>query len=180
MLTALAPFDGETILPLEDAKIQVRLTDSDSYHFDALESARDQAIGWVESYTGQSLQERDFLWTVDQFASRMYLPIGPVADDGIGEVSYYDSNGTDTVIDADTYVTGGNILASASGSTWPYADGRPGGVRVKFTAGFTLPADIPPHLLGAVKMATSAFFDDRINPDLSGAMRLADQFRSVF
>lgn len=176
MLTALAPFDGDTILPLADARVQLRLTANDTFHDDAVEGARDAAIGWVEDYTGRSLEERDFLWSVDQFKSVLTLPIGP-ADSAV--VAYYDSDGTDTTIAEADYYLGNGKLTAAINAAWPYADGRPGGVRITITAGYALPADIPPHLLAAVKLATTAFFENRSNPDLSGAMRVADQFRSI-
>ena len=179
MLTALAPADGETILPLADAKVHLNLTDDDTFHESAIESARDAAIGWLEGYAEQSLQERDFLWTSDQFTSRMRLPIGPVASDGIASVEYYDSEAVDTTVDAADYVVGGGTLAAATGASWPYANGQPGGVRVTFAAGYTTADDIPFNLMAALKLALTAFFEDRTNPDLSGAMRVADQVRPI-
>lgn len=179
MLTALAPADGETILPLADAKVHLNLTEDDTFHEPAIEAARKDAIGWLEGYSEQSLQERDFLWTLDQFTSRMRLPIGPVASDGVVSVEYYDSEAVDTTVDAADYVVGGGILAAASGSSWPYANGDPGGVRITFMAGYAAAEDIPFNLMAALKLALTAFFQNRSAPDLSGAMRLADQVRPV-
>lgn len=176
MLTALAPFDAETILPLAEADRHARITLGDAYNEADLEDHRKSAIGWAESYTGQSLQERDFLWTVDQFRSVMRLPIGPASG---AVVAYYDSDGTDTTITDTDYYLGNGSLTAALNLTWPFADGRPGGVRVTITAGYPTADDIPPHLMAAVKLAMTAFFEDRTNPDLSGAMRVADQFRAI-
>lgn len=176
MLTPLAPFVGETILPMADARAHLRLTADDTFHDDAVESARDAAIGWVEGYTGHSLQEREFLWQLDQFTTVVSLPIGPVDS---AEISYYDGTGTDLVIEAADFYLGNNKLTPAINAAWPYADGRPGGVRITVTAGYALADDIPAHLLAAVKLAMAAFFENRTDPDLSGAMRVADQFRAV-
>jgi uncharacterized phiE125 gp8 family phage protein len=176
MLTPLAPFDGDTILPLADARVQLNLTADDSFHDDSVTSARDAAIGWAEYYTGRSLQERDFLLEVDRFCMVMALPIGPATS---VVVEYYNSDGTDTAIDEADYYLGNDKLVAAINSSWPVADGRPGGVRITITAGYAVPADIPPHLLAAVKLAMTAFFENRTDPDLSGAMRVADQFRAI-
>lgn len=176
MLMPLAPFDGDTILPMEDAKEHLNLTDSDTFHEGNVEAARDAAIGWVEGYTGRSLQERDFLWPINQFTTVLAAPIGPVTS---AVIEYYDGDGTNLTIDEADYYLGNDKITSAINAAWPYADGRPGGVRITLTAGYALAGDIPPHLIAAVKLAMSAFFDNRSDPDLTGAMRVADQFRSV-
>jgi uncharacterized phiE125 gp8 family phage protein len=177
MLTSLAPFDGDTILPLDDARVHLNLTAADDHHDAAVRSAREAAISWAESYTGHSFEERQFLWSVDQFKSRMPLPRGPVS--AVDEVSYYDSNGDDTALDAEDWYAGNGIVSAAYGTTWPYANGLPGGVRITFTAGYGTPDDIPENLMAAMKLAMTAFFEDRSNPDLAGAMRVADQIRPV-
>jgi uncharacterized phiE125 gp8 family phage protein len=176
MLTPLAPFDGDTILPLADARVQLNLTEDDTFHDASVTAARDAAIGWAEGYTGRSLQERDFLWELEQFTTVLVSPIAPVTS---ATISYYDSDGTDTEIDAADFILGNNRLISALTTAWPYADGRPGGIRVTLTAGYATADDIPPYLMAAVKLAMSAMFENRANPDLSGAMFAADQFRPV-
>lgn len=178
MLTSLDAFTGEDILPLADAKVHLNITADDTDHDDAIEAARDDAISWAEGYTGRSFQERQFLWTLDQFCSRIVLPIGPVST--ADTVEYYDSDGTDTEVDASDYVLGNDTVIAASDASWPYADGRPGGVRVTFTAGYSDPADIPAYLMASVKLALTALFEDRGNPEMAGAMRAADQFRPIF
>lgn len=80
--------------------------------------------------------------------------------------------------DADFYI-GNNRLMASSDTSWPTADGRPDGVRLTLTAGYETAADIPPYLMAAVKLAMSAMFENRTNPDLSAAERAADQFRPI-
>jgi uncharacterized phiE125 gp8 family phage protein len=176
MLTPLAPFDGDTILPLADARVQLNLASDDTYHDPAITSCRDEAISWLEGYAGRSLQEREFLWLTDQFNPIISLPIGPATS---ADISYYDATGTDLTIDAADYYLGNDKISPAINAAWPYADGRPGGVRITITAGYALADDIPPHLLAAVKLAMTAFFENRVDPDLTGAMQVADQFRAV-
>lgn len=177
MLTPLAPADGDAILPLADARTHLNLTASDDYHDDAVTALRDAAISWAEGYAGRSLDSRQFLWRLDRFTSVVRLPIGPVS--AVNAISYYASDGADTALVAADWYLGGDKLWAAHGATWPVASGAPGGVRITFTAGYALPADIPPYLLAAVKLAMAAMFEDRSSPDLTAAMRCADQFRPV-
>lgn len=174
MLTP-APFDGDTILPLADARVHLNLTADESYHDDAVTAARDAAISWAENYTGHSFQDREFIWTTTTFTSLMRLPIGPVT--GVDGISYYDGDGTDTALDAADWFHSGNNLAAAFNTSWPYAYGQDG-IRITLTAGYAVPADIPPMLLAAMKLAMTAMFEDRSSPDLTAAMRCADMFRT--
>lgn len=178
MLTALDPFTGEDILPLADAKGHLNITSGDTSFDTVITALRDDAISWAEGYAGQSLQERQFLWTTDKFCSVLVLPIGPVSS--ASSVKYYNTDGTDTTIDTADYVLSDDRLTAASDATWPSdADRRPGTVRVTFTAGYATADDIPQYMLAAVKLALTAMFENRSNPDLSGAMMAADQFRSI-
>lgn len=177
MLTPLAPFDGDTILPLADAKEHLRLTDSDTFHDASAEAARDDAIAWFEDYASVSLEERQFLWTEGSFADPMRLPRRPVTE--IDGISYYDEDGTDTaLVEADWYF-GDNALAPAAGTSWPCTSGQPGNVRVTFTAGYETAADIPLNAMRAIKLALSAYFENRSSPDLKVAQWHADMFRAM-
>jgi uncharacterized phiE125 gp8 family phage protein len=180
VLTALDAFTGEDILPLADAKVHLNITAVDTSDDDVIEDLRDDAISWAEGYTAQSLQSRDFRLTQDRFCSLISLPIGPVS--ATASVKYYNTDGTDTTVDAGTYVLSDDKIVTAQDETWPsdVAVAWPGGVRITFTAGYATAADIPFYLLAAVKLAMTAMFENRSNPDLTGAMRAADQFRSIF
>lgn len=171
MLTSLTPFDADTILPLADARDQLRLTDSDTFHDDAVISARSAAIGWTEEYTGHSLQERQFYLTLERVSSLIRLPRVPVAS--VDGANYFATDGTDTEFVGTDWYLGNDALVSIGGAIYGT------GLRMTFTAGYADAADIPPHLLAAVKLAMTAFFENRSNPDLSGAKDVADQFRAV-
>lgn len=177
MLTALAPADGDSILPLADARAHLNLTSDESYHDTAVIALRDAAIDFVETYTGKALTQRQFEWSADQFTSVIDLPIGPVSPDDAA-INYYESDGTDTaLVEGDWFIGRGRVVA-ATGRTWPYANGVPGGVRVTFNAGYPTVADVPTMLLAAVKLAMTAMFEDRASPDLSAAMRCSDLYRA--
>lgn len=175
MLTALDPFDGDTILPLADARAQLNLTTDDSYHDAAVRAARDAAIDWAEGYTGFSLQERQFYWAIDRLGTTIRLPRSPVTS--VDGASYFDLDGTDTALEEAEWYLGNDALIAVSGATWPLSNGS--GLRITFSAGFALPADIPPYIMAAIRLAMTAMFEDRSNPDLSGAIRCADMNRLV-
>ncbi len=177
MLRAIGPADGDSILPLADARAHLNLTADESYHDTAVIALRDAAIDFVETYTGKALSQRLFEWSLDRFTSVIDLPIGPVVPED-SAISYYGSDGVDTaLVDGDWFIGRGRVVAAA-GTVWPHANGLPGGVRITFKAGYALPADIPPMLLAGVKLAMTSFFEDRANPNLAGAMRCADGHRN--
>lgn len=177
MLTSLAPIDADAILPLADAKSHLNLAETDTYNEPKVEAARADAIAWAEDETGASLQERQFMWTADEFVSRMRLPRYPVT--GVDEINYYGGDGVDTALDVADWYFGSNAVAAAAGTSWPTASGQPGSVRITFTAGYALATDIPFNLLAAVKLAMTAFFENRSNPDLTGARNVATQNRMM-
>jgi hypothetical protein len=74
-------------------------------------------------------------------------------------------------LDAADWYFGRNRLSAAVNATWPYANGSPGGLRITFTAGYATAEDIPQMLMSALKLAMTAFFENRSNPDLAGAIR---------
>lgn len=162
------PFDGDAIVSLAEARVECRLTADDTFHDAKVISARDRAIAWAERVFGHSLQEREFVWAIDTLCEPIRLPRVPVTS--VDAISYY-AAGVDTALDEADWTFGGDRVAAAYGTTWPSADGTPYGVRVTFTAGYGLVGDIPPNLMGAVLMATLAFFEGGTDPDLRGALR---------
>lgn len=177
MLTALAPVDPDAILSLATARVHLNLTASDSHHDAAVTALIIDAIDWVEGYTSQSLQARDFLWTTDNFTSAIRLPIGPV--NSVSDITYIDGSGVETALDTSAWYYGRGSVSAAFGTVWPQSSGQPGNIRITFEAGFALPANIPPALLTGVKLALAAMFDNRENPDLAGAMRCCDRLRPI-
>jgi len=156
MLTALAPFVGENILSLEDARAHLRLTSSDTHHDASVIASRDAAIAWVETYTGKSLQQRQFVWTARQFCRAMALPIGPITS--IDAVEYYEADGTEVaLVDGDWYL-GDHQLLAAHGTSWPVSSGEAGSVRVTLTAGYAAADDIPADLMAALKLMMGHLF----------------------
>lgn len=178
MLEALAPFDGEDILPLEAARVHLNVAETQTQYDAAIAEARDLAIAWAEDYASRSLQQRQWLYSIDRFKSCIEVPIGPIVD--VDGISYFDSAGVDTALATDVWYHGNGVITAAAGKSWPTTTAwLPGGVRITLTAGYATAAAIPPLLLGAVKLATTAYFENRTEPNLSGAMMAADRFRDL-
>lgn len=139
-LTRVTPLDGDTILPLADAKASAHITHDDD---DAvLTGFRDAALAHTERAAGISLDESDWLWTMRAFPSRVELPMGPVT--ALGDVTYYDADGvSQTYADARLI---GSYVYPAAGSTFPTAHDY---ASVAFTAGPPSDADLAVLIVAA-------------------------------
>lgn len=150
-LTRVTALDGDTILPLADAKAHLRVRHADED--DLIASLRDAAILHVERVSGVPLEPTEFMWRMRCFRARIDLPRGPVTE--LGDVSYYDSEG-EVQTYADARLIDGAVYPAASGS-WPHAYGY---AAVEFTAGLTEPSE-GPDLLAAIKLLTTHFYENR-------------------
>lgn len=155
-LTPAAPFDGEVVLSLAEAKLFLKVDGGDE---DALIGAvRDSAIDWVERYTSKALARRDWTWTISGFTQRMRLPVGPVV--AVTAIEYFD--GTDTVpVQIDAWQVFGGMLMPAAGASWPALSSGSAGVSVTLTAGFGSVATEAPGLMAAVKMLMGHLYRNR-------------------
>lgn len=149
MLRRLTPLDGDTILPLADAKAHLRVRHSEE---DALiASLRDAAIVHVERAAGVSLAVSTFTWTAARFAGGIELPVRPVVS--VASTSYLDSAGEAQPYASARLVNG--AVYPAAGGSWPSSYGS---VTVTFTAGYDDAAKAP-DLLAAVKVKLQALYD---------------------
>lgn len=141
-LTRLDPIDGETILPVADAKehLGVRHTEHDTM----IGQMRDGAIAYVERAACMSFAPADFQWTSRCFPARIDLPIGPVT--ALGAVEHYDADGASSTYVGARLVNGSVI--PVVGGVFPDANGY---ASITFTAGLANPTDAP-DLLDAVKL----------------------------
>lgn len=177
-LTRLTPLDGDSILPLSDAKAQVRVLHT---HEDALiASLRDAAIAHVERVSGVILGEAEFLWTAPRFSGCVELPVRPVRT--VDAVAYYDSAGV-TQAYTGARLVGGKVVPAVGGS-WPSANGY---AAVTFTAGVASP-DAVPDLIAAVKLMLGHLYAHReavvlgptgVNEMPLGVQALIDTHRQV-
>jgi uncharacterized phiE125 gp8 family phage protein len=176
-LTRVTPLDGDTILPLADAKehLRVRSTDEESL----IGSLRDAAVGHVERVSGVALASSDWLWTLRSFPAWVDLPMGPVT--ALGTVSYSDGNG-DLQTYADARLVGERVFPAVNG-TFPTAYDF---ASIAFTAGLAS-ADEAPELLAAAKLMLTHLYEQRaavvvgsISSELPlGVSALIDTYRKV-
>jgi uncharacterized phiE125 gp8 family phage protein len=174
MLVASTPADGEAILPLALLKARVRVL-ADDEDTD-IERMRAQAIDYIERTLGKSLQQREFVWSTNQFCASMLLPVGPVLS--VDAVSYYATDGTDTELEEGDWLYSGGALMPAIGTEWPEASEVPGSVRVTFTAGFEDAETEAPMLIAAVEVTVAALRDNREAPDFRPAINVASSYWS--
>lgn len=150
-ITRVTPLDGDTILPLADAKAHLRVshTSEDSL----IASLRDAAIGHVERVSGVALASGDWRWTLRGFPARVDLPMRPVT--ALGDVKYYDADGVEQTY-ADARLVDGAVLPAANG-VFPTAYGF---ASIEFTAGLAS-SDEAPELTAAVKLLLGHFYANR-------------------
>lgn len=150
-LTRVTPLDGDSIIPLEDAKLHLRVTHDEEDSL--IEALRDAAVGHVERVSGIALAPGDWRWTMRRFPSRVDLPIAPVT--ALDGVTYLDSSGDEQTY-ADARLVDGAVYPAAGGS-WPYAYNS---VTVEFTAGLASP-DAAPELIAAAKLMLGHLYSNR-------------------
>lgn len=176
-LTRVTPLDGDSIIPLADAKLHLRVTHDDEDSL--IEALRDAAIGHVERVSGVALASGTWRWTLSRFPSRIGLPIAPVT--AVGDVTYLDAGGASQTY-ADARLIDGCVYPAAGGS-WPYAYNS---VTVEFTAGLSDPGEAP-ELTAAAKLMLGHLYMNReainignITTELPlGVAALIDTYRKV-
>lgn len=173
MLRSLEPANGEAILPLAELKQRVRILANDE---DAdVTRMRDQAIDWVERYTGIALSQRQFEYHDQQFCRRIMLPAGPIVS--VDAIAYDDTTGAEQEMTAADWRFGGGAVFTSAGKRWPVSIGDPGSVRITFTAGLEDAETEAPGLINAVCVAVAQIFANRENPDWVPVANCADHYR---
>jgi uncharacterized phiE125 gp8 family phage protein len=166
-VTALSPVDGDTLLPLAEARQHLRLdavdpevpTDPEvELENTEIRAFRDAAIDWIETYTGRALQRRAFRWTGAGFKRAGTLPMRPVRL--VTGVAYLAKGGVVALDQADYRIAGDGIVAAVA-DRWPVTQEIADAVRVEFEAGYDDEMPCPPALLVAIKMLLAHFYRNR-------------------
>ena len=150
-LTRVTPLDGDSIIPLADAKLHLRVTHDEEDSL--IETLRDAAVSHVERASGVALSSGTWRWPLSRFPSRIELPIAPVTV--VDGVTYLDAEGASQTY-AGARLIGGCVYPAAGGS-WPYAYN---GVTVEFTAGLSDPGEAP-ELIAAAKLMLGHLYSNR-------------------
>lgn len=140
MLRRLAPPENPT-LTLDDAKLHLRVdNDVEDLEIDILLQA---AIDHVEAYTTRVLASANYEQTFDEWSTKGYLELGVAPIREVESVKYMDANGTEQIIDTANWYfrpnqDGGRVYLASTYSQ-PTLWGRPGDIKVTFTAGYNAP-----------------------------------------
>ena len=207
MLQSLKIVPGESdrvlALAIDDVlKGHIRV---DGAHDDALLEAYAAAtVDWYEDAAARSLitatwearfdcfpgqvgdERRGPRWerSADRYA--IFLPKSPAV--AVTSVKYLDGDHVERTIDAADYVLDAEMepatVAPALGKSWPsVAVGRPGAVRVRFTAGYgTTADDVPQRIQQCLRLLVAHWYDPARAPVITGTIvnELPFTLRSMF
>lgn len=168
-LTLITP-PVEEPLSADEAKrhCRVDVSEDDSYIEGLIAAARERC----EVETDRSFVTQTWRMTIDEFQPEMLLPRGPHRS--VDLVEYYDQTNTLRTLAATTYEA--DLTADPArirlgyGQFWPLTYGqlwsltrwgKPGAVRVTFTAGYGTAAAVPAGIKHAVKMLVAHWYENR-------------------
>ena len=123
-----------------------------------------------ERYLGRSLAPQTVMWSGHNFPATEFieLPFGPVL--GIESITYNDGTG-DVMLGTSSYLLDNEIepacVYTLNGAAWPTISPRPGGVRIRYVAGYTIDGDspnewpLPPSLRSAILLTFGHLYENR-------------------
>lgn len=131
----------------------------------------------VEQMTGRALAVQTRELVIDAFPCGRALPLPGAPLVSVESVRYFDASGAEVTMSADDYVVDadglpGSIYAKCG---WPCTDGRPGGVKVRYTCGYESAVDVPMPLLLGMRYLVNHWFDNR-NPVMIGSISKSLEF----
>jgi len=180
--------NGSQILSLGDAKNWLRVDSNDEN--DLIQSLVDVAIGAVQSYIGQALDEiSEFKFYLPDFVD-VNLPVGPLRS--IESIEYYDQGNTLRTLATNLYWTEiGNVTQPKVYFKQPLPDVydyRAQPVIITATVGYASNG-VPPAVLHGVRLLVSQYYDIRENFAVgtvvsnempNGIKSLLSPYRNVF
>lgn len=150
------------VLPLIDAKLQLRV-DPDITDDDALiESLVLQATDYAEKRTRQPLVTQTWTAFADRFCDLMELKPNL---QNIVAVKYIDADGVLQTLDASVYNTDTQSLVGAIylayGQSWPSVRCERHAVQIEFTCGYEAADKIPNTIISAIKLLITDYYEFR-------------------
>lgn len=151
-----------------EAKIHIGIASAVTYHDSYIDSLVIAARKYAEYFTGRSLLETEWEFTLDSFQRReIYIPRSPLIE--VVSVEYLDTEGDSQTFDAAKYrVSTGKEPAEitlAYGQAWPSVRFVSQAVTITFTAGYTDAASIPGPIKQAMLLLVKHWFDNRSEVD---------------
>ena len=160
-----------------ELKAHLRLTSNDEDTL--LDTYARAAIDLVEARTQRAMISRTFRYEADTFPDgEIKLPLAPLVS--VQSVQYYDTAGTLTTWAGSNYTTDATSLLGrvvpALGVVYPSTElGRPGAVRVNFTAGYGAAyTNVPAGLRMVVLFLAGHFFTHRVPVMPGGAVEVPE------
>lgn len=153
-----------TVEPVDLATAKLHLretlvdTANDQYITSLITVARQEAERRME----RTLLECTWLRTLDGFAHRLALPMGPVI--GVDWVKYVDDAGDLQTLDPSAYLVTASqaVITPAWGTFWPTTRCQPGAVTVQYKAGYgTSAAEVPLHIRQWILLAIGDMYQNR-------------------
>jgi uncharacterized phiE125 gp8 family phage protein len=167
--TAITPVQKMAVCPLDEVKMQLRITssDEDSLLQEYIVVAYDFLSGpdgWLNGCC--LLAETWEMYLASNIQPRFELPLRPIASNTVSLFDIVNSDDTFTAVDPEIFhvVPGGAFSAIQRSVTtpWPYTGTFSHRTyRVRFVAGYTTAADIPAPLKLAMKMLVAHWYRNR-------------------
>lgn len=179
---------AEQPLTLAGAKLWLKVTQSDDD--DTINSLLTSTTNWLETFIRRALVMQTWELVLDAFPAEIRLPLGRTQ--AVAQITYRDLDGELQTLTGpsseaagDDYQEdlsdddGGLILPPLEGS-WPGTRRVPGAIRVRFTAGYGEPEDIPGQLLDAYRFRLASVYEGRGEQDVRQWEGLAEAFAHPF
>ena len=161
---------GSEPVTLQEAKLHLRVDgdDEDTLIMGLIQAAREHVENVL---THTSLCTQTLEYVISQFpdfalptGKPIFLPRPPLQS--VTSIIYTDIAGVPHTMSAADYVVNADenpgIIVPAYGKTWPAAVVSPtGGIRIRYVAGWGLPATVPQSLKQAILLLVGHFYDNR-------------------
>lgn len=150
------------VVTLVEAKLWLKV-DSDTTEDTLITALVHSAVNDFESYCNRAVRSQTIEMKFDSFDGIIQLMRSPAAS--ISSISYKDADGvsqtlSNTVYELDTWSLPNRVVLKY-GQEWPAATD----VKVTYTAGYALVADIPEGIKTVLKVIIRDYYKNRDNPN---------------
>lgn len=157
------------VVSLAEVKVHCRIEPEDTEQDSLLGAYIDAAIGHLDGWSGilgRALIAQEWRQDFAGFSSCMRLPLGPVAADALGDITYFDSADATQTLAADQAQllvdALGPYVVPAAGVNWPGTARRADAVSIVWTAGYgEAGEDVPAPIRVAILMMVAEWYDKR-------------------
>ena len=142
------------------AHLRVDLPDEDTLIEGLIAAARQ----WVEQYCRRALVTQTWEWRADWWPGKpIYLAWPPLAS--VTSIKGTDESGNETTVSASNYLVDagsepGRVTLKLTGS-WPATEVKPGGVAVRYVAGYGAASAVPRVFKQAILLIVGHLYENR-------------------